>query len=185
MYCGVFHVNGEEAASLSGKIQELIDRAHNVSITASPEDVITVPELKEIGKFLLSLGPAMVVISLGMNGAFVVTSDKETIRSKFGIIGSITKLEMWANKSVWVPAFKATGPELSAVGAGDAFIGGILAGLMTAKSRDAGIETIIKVGHATALQRVDVQRQKWKLDKILENLNTYEAFPPPNTKFYT
>jgi len=179
----VFHVNGEEAASLSGKIQELIDRAHKISTTASPEDVITVAELKEIGKFLIGLGPAVVVISLGMNGAFIITSDKETIRSKFGIIGTLINLDMWANKTVWVPAFKATGPELSAVGAGDAFIGGVLAGLMTTKSRDTSIEIVIKVGHATALQRVDVQRQKWKLDHIIEKLDTYEIYPPPNSNF--
>lgn len=70
---GIFHVNLEEAASLAGKIFVLLDRAKRVSALTSAEDVVTLEEVREIAEIILALGPGMVLVSLGCNGADLLT----------------------------------------------------------------------------------------------------------------
>jgi hypothetical protein len=60
-FVALFHVNLEEAASLTGHVDALIERARAHSSTASPEDVVTPDELRSIATSLLALGPAAVV----------------------------------------------------------------------------------------------------------------------------
>jgi len=180
---GMFHVNLEEAASLTGKINTLIARAKQHGDHTSPEDVVTLDEVKEIAATLLTRGPGMVAISLGCNGAFVATSsDERRLHATFRSLAKTHTCGKWIGLSEYVPAFAATaGKRLNATGAGDSFIGGLLAALMLPEV--SSLRKAIQLGHAAALQRIEEGRTRLKADEIVKAIDRrgyYQHLVPVN-----
>jgi sugar/nucleoside kinase (ribokinase family) len=194
-YLSLFHANLEEAASIVGKADELIKRAREVSDAfkheASVEDVVSDEEVVDIGRNLLHLGSAMVVISLGENGAFMITSsEREVVHERIGrrLGMDVEEEEAWLDKLLFVPCFSAEGHKTNATGAGDSFVAGLLAGLNYPPCRKRGPLAVLRLAHATALQRVDLERRKLPLDQLFKAVeeNCFIVSPPhSNLKFIT
>lgn len=91
-------------------------------------------------------------------------------------------MKEYANKRLYVPAFKSTpGSTINATGAGDAFIGGVLAGFNLPAARVGGLERVMKVGHAAALQRVEVGRLALTAPQVLQAMDAGQLPVMPST----
>lgn len=108
------------------------------------------------------------------------------MRARWSRLGERLPLREWAGKVVYARAFQATpGARINATGAGDSFIGGVLAALLLPDAGAAGLERVLQVGAATALQRVEEGRAKLRLPQILALLaaRAYTPLTPPNPAF--
>eukprot|EP01102_Stenamoeba_stenopodia_P003875 TRINITY_DN139_c0_g1_i2.p1 TRINITY_DN139_c0_g1~~TRINITY_DN139_c0_g1_i2.p1 ORF type:complete len:503 (-),score=47.17 TRINITY_DN139_c0_g1_i2:16-1524(-) len=179
-HVAVFKCNIEEAAAITGKM-ELINRVKTCSDTsASVEDLVAPDEVRDVANSLLKLGPGIACISLGSNGAFVMTADSVTLADRFGdFYKNLSQSDQWSSKGMFVPPFCPSGP-VNATGAGDAFIAGFLAALLHDSLRQKGLETIIKVAHATALQRIEDERIKetLSLDRLVDEMTKFKVLEP-------
>lgn len=102
---------------------------------------------------------------------------------RWGDLAKLLDVNLFANKRLYVPAFRATpGATINATGAGDAFIGGVLAGFNLSAARSRGLATIIRIGHAAALQRVEIGRQALTAPQVLKEMEAgkLEIMQPPN-----
>lgn len=116
-------------------------------------------------------------------GAFAATADEATLSERWGDLAKLLDVRAFANQRLYVPAFRATpGATINATGAGDAFIGGVLAGLNLSAARQAGLRRVICVGHAAALQRVELGRAALTATQALAAMDAgkFEVMVPPN-----
>ena len=151
-YTDIFAPNIEEASALCGKFRMLQDRADKLGKTpegkdANVSDVVSPEELEEMGRFFLGKGIKMMIITLGPNGAYIITADKNEL-GKLPIDPKLALL--WADKKMWLPTYNEAGP-LNATAAGDSFYAGFMCGLYN----EMPIDECLKIGHATAARRVD------------------------------
>ena len=176
-YVDIFVPNLDEAATLAGKLCELMTRVEQLSRksgdTVIIEDVVRPDEIIEIGEQLLGEGIAIVAITLGPNGAYVCTGSTERI-SQLCIAPKDAK--KWANKRVYYPTFMEKG-RANATGAGDAFAGGFLAALC---ETDMTMEQAVEFANAVGTYHVDMARKVAPMAEMLAALPGLERKIPKN-----
>jgi len=176
-YVDIFVPNLDEAATLAGKLCELMTRvdqlARKTGDTVIIEDVVRPDEIVEIGETLLGEGIAIVAITLGPNGAYVCTGSTERIGQ---LCIAPHEAKKWANKRVYFPTFMEKG-RANATGAGDAFAGGFLAALC---DTDMPMEQAAEFANAVGTYHVDMARQVPPLNELLGELPRLERKIPKN-----
>ncbi|HUS57582.1 MAG TPA: carbohydrate kinase family protein [Planctomycetota bacterium] len=170
-YIDIFVPNLDEAATVTGRLCELMRRVDQLSRHTGGmviiEDVVEPEEILAIGDELLGEGIAIVAITLGPNGAYVCTGSAERI-GQLCIAPADPKL--WANKRMYYPTFAEVG-RANATGAGDAFAGGFLAALCES---DMGIESAVEFANAVGTYHVDMGRGVAPMAEILKALPALE-----------
>jgi sugar/nucleoside kinase (ribokinase family) len=175
---GVAHVftpNIMEAAQTAGRFTELNARAQAESArtgeTVEIEDIVTPEEVIEIGEFLLAQGLAVVVITLGPNGAFIITGDEARLASM--PLGN----PAWANQRIYAPAYLVDGP-INTTGAGDTFTAGVLTGMCKGL---ASLEEIAQLAHCTGALHVDLSRGACSFEEVQAALPAMKVRTPKNS----
>jgi sugar/nucleoside kinase (ribokinase family) len=147
-YCdvGVLHGNLDEAAACVGRKKEFLER---YNISDGLENVLSMAEIESIALALLRRGCGVVLFTLGPLGAFAMTNDEPTLRRTLGRLKHGLQPSHVSRRA----AFKANGA-IDTVGAGDAFLAGAVASLLSG----GDLDRVLDVGLAAALWRVDASR---------------------------
>jgi len=176
-YVDIFTPNLDEAATVAGKLYELMarveQRSRQTGGTVIVEDVVTPEEIVAIGDKLLGEGIAIVAITLGPNGAYICTGSAERIAE---LCIAPAEPRRWANRRVYFPTFVEKG-RANATGAGDAFDAGFLAALCES---EMGIERAVEFANAVATFHVDMDRMLPPMAAMLETIPTLERKIPKN-----
>ena len=143
---GVLHGNLDEAAACVGRKKEFLER---YNISDGLENVLSMSEIESIAHALLRRGCGVVLFTLGPLGAFAMTNDEPTLRRTLGRIEHGLQPSHVSRRA----AFKAAGA-IDTVGAGDAFLAGAVASLLSG----GDLDRVLDVGLAAALWRVDASR---------------------------
>ncbi len=89
----------------------------------------SLPELQQAGDALLQLGVAVVAITLGEHGAYVKVTASEPRLQESEVLAR--QASTWAGQEALLPPYPIQpGAEANTNGAGDAFIGGLVAALL-------------------------------------------------------
>jgi sugar/nucleoside kinase (ribokinase family) len=105
-------------------------------------ETITPALLADVAGELLSMGGTVVGFKLGSRGLYVRTADEAAIESLGAARPSDTS--RWANRELWAPCFQVE--VAGTTGAGDAAIGGFLAGLLRDLSLEEATTAAVAVG---------------------------------------
>jgi sugar/nucleoside kinase (ribokinase family) len=203
-YAHLFTPNIMEAAQVAGCYITLAERAvarasRPCAIPATAldiEDIITREEVIAIGEAILAMGVPIVAITLGPNGAFLLTGDEKAmgrvpmlgaqaacpdltgsrLPGDDAKAGGTPALHGWANARVYAPAYAVNGP-VNTTGAGDAFTAALIAGLCrgVASPRD-----LLRLAHATAALHVDLSGEYYGYADIPALLSTLKTRPARN-----
>lgn len=143
-------------------------------------DVLDLNILQELGEELAGLGAKTVVIKCGNKGAYVLTSDQNSM-GKTGLAAPADVIN-WSSRELFQNAYK---PEeiVSTTGCGDSFIAGFLASLLTGECIEnalriacaCGAEAISVRDNISGVRPIEVTKEKifngWPVQKLQFNGN--------------
>jgi sugar/nucleoside kinase (ribokinase family) len=180
----VFHANIEEALTICGKLDQILVRFRSEQEKSEDkhalaiEDVVTMDDVTEVAHEILSKGSVIVTITLGARGVYTVVTTDEAKLSSFFQHASIRDLS--SGYSLYLPSFKLLPTKGSnTTGAGDSFVGGLLASIASEIVNEINLEEIIKVAQLTALHRLSGIPDKLTVKKLVDDIrsNKFETLP--------
>lgn len=124
---------------------------------------------------ILEMGCSIAVIKLGHKGLYMRTGSA----SKLAAIGSGAPVnpEAWADQAWFAPSYHV--PQIaSTVGAGDASIAGVLAGLLSGQTSDVSL----KLGCAAAAQKIQVRKSFGGIEPLTDLLPRLEIWKQDTVK---
>uniref|UniRef100_A0A7S2Y4D8 Carbohydrate kinase PfkB domain-containing protein n=1 Tax=Fibrocapsa japonica TaxID=94617 RepID=A0A7S2Y4D8_9STRA len=134
------------------------EEAHVITGCQKPEGKAQtdLDHLRRLSSVLLEKGVGIVAITLGSEGAFLrVTSDASRLEASEALS---YQAKAWVGQEVLLPAYTVEeGSSINANGAGDAFVGGLLASLACKQQLDT--DTALRMALMTSLQRVDSNKR--------------------------
>jgi len=138
----------QRTAPLVDVLSPSVDDLVSALGVASPTSV---SEVRELGRVLLGLGSAVVLLTNGEQGMHLFTAGRDRL-SRAGRCLS-ERAEAWADRELYLPA-SASGP-LATTGAGDAATAGLLFGVLAGSDAD---EAATIAARAAALKVAGHQR---------------------------
>lgn len=173
------------ALELVAAIHANLEEACRVSGLASPAECADMPAkvIEPIVKWFTQHGVGIACITCGKDGVFAATRSSEAVPEEKGSQGLSPRLEGGA--FVYKPAFALTeGTQVNASGAGDAFIGGVVAELAQTRG-SLGIRRVVDAGLLGALYRIDSSFSKANsgatIGSLLEKADGKSRIPPRST----
>jgi sugar/nucleoside kinase (ribokinase family)/predicted kinase len=193
----ILKANLEEAAACVGRKRALMRRASgadNVYMSVDLESVIEMDEMDSLATALLARGAAIVCITMGAQGVYGATADATKLRVALGR-ACPKDVSALASQRLRCDAFLPCG-HVNSVGAGDAFLAGVVAALCfysspsssptpsskePAAAQPLSLKHVLRIGLASALYRVDTARPVCPpLSELIQTLDGLETLSPTN-----
>jgi len=164
---GILHANVGEACMI------VEDEAFSNLLAKSVlvEDTVTYEELTALAQMFIQKGVGIITITLGANGAFVVSNSQSVLGRLFGGLGipkdAVAKL---SGQVIYIPGFECPpGRTLNATGAGDTFVAGLLSAITT--DYESSLQSVVELAQAAAFHRI--QRKSGESGILIEKLRTW------------
>ncbi len=120
------------------------DRYQSLCADSMGSFIEAVPEslVRELGEIVLGCGPKVVMIKCGARGIYLRTGQPDVwVKGGRGLQGIAAE---WVDRELWTPAFKV--PVQGTTGAGDAAVGGFLAGILQAVDPETALTMAAAAG---------------------------------------
>jgi len=135
-----------------GEMLQLLDPLRWRQVTAHGDAASLLPahDVAALGRSLLAMGPALVVLKCGARGLYLCSASAARIAAAGH--AAPRDAAAWADRELWVPAYPAD--VVGTNGAGDAAIAGLLMGVLRGFGLSQSLDAAVAVG-ACSVEHAD------------------------------